>query len=403
MPGLGKAGDEAFSSLSWLLFAGGDDPVHRRVSARRRGWYGTSPRTFPTLRQLQGLRAAGDDARARVGRPPWWLNTQGAPGSISRSGGAKAGHQCVHSAEDKKFLRTWRPRLRRHRPRRHSLSAEHRHQSPAAGRLDHHPGRSPRNFLLTTRSRSSARSRKPAGAQDPSAPIRRRRSRALFSTRSIFGLGAYGVAAASLLYFDKSVHELTIAEAAYLAALPKAPTLLHPFRQRDRAVERRNYVIDRMKDDGYVTAQVADKAKREPLTVTARPTGAHILPPNISPRTFGADLRKVWRKRPVRGGLSVRTTLRPEDAGDGAQGAADGLVHFDEPRAIRGAWRRSTSSGDWGPKLADIRALNDIGWKSGGGAGDQRSGRPHRLPARARDRRRGVARSPGRHRSDRKA
>ena len=48
------------------------------------------------------------------------------------------------------------------------------------------------------------------------------------------GVSAYGVAAASLIYFDKSVHELTIAEAAYLAALPKAPTQLHPFRQRDR-------------------------------------------------------------------------------------------------------------------------------------------------------------------------
>src|SRR5207248_8399002 len=69
------------------------------------------------------------------------------------------------------------------------------------------------------------------------------------------GIGAYGVAAASLLYFDKSVHELTVPEAAYLAALPKAPNNYHPFRQRERAVERRNYVIDRMVEDHYVSAQ----------------------------------------------------------------------------------------------------------------------------------------------------
>src|SRR5215204_3236395 len=69
----------------------------------------------------------------------------------------------------------------------------------------------------------------------------------LYLNEIYLGVGAYGVAAASLLYFDKSVHELTIAEAAYLAALPKAPTQLHPFRQRERAIERRNYVIDRMK------------------------------------------------------------------------------------------------------------------------------------------------------------
>src|ERR1700742_1408916 len=68
----------------------------------------------------------------------------------------------------------------------------------------------------------------------------------LYLNEIYLGLGAYGVAAASLLYFDKSVNELTVAEAAYLAALPKGPSLLQPFRNHDRAVERRNWVIDRM-------------------------------------------------------------------------------------------------------------------------------------------------------------
>src|ERR1044072_1275592 len=71
----------------------------------------------------------------------------------------------------------------------------------------------------------------------------------LYLNEVYHGVGAYGVAAASLLYFDKSVHELSIAEAAYLAALPKAPNNYHPFRQRERALERRNYVIDRMAED----------------------------------------------------------------------------------------------------------------------------------------------------------
>ena len=74
----------------------------------------------------------------------------------------------------------------------------------------------------------------------------------LYLNEIYLGFSAYGIAAASLLYFDKSVHELTIAEAAYLAALPKAPSTLHPFRQRERATERRNYVIDRMVENGYV-------------------------------------------------------------------------------------------------------------------------------------------------------
>src|ERR1700726_3379419 len=99
----------------------------------------------------------------------------------------------------------------------------------------------------------------------------------LYLNEIYLGFGAYGVAAASLLYFDKSVHELTIAQAAYLAALPKAPSSLHPFRRHDEAVARRNYVIERMAEDHYITAEAGDKARKDPLDVTVRPTGAHIF------------------------------------------------------------------------------------------------------------------------------
>ena len=67
----------------------------------------------------------------------------------------------------------------------------------------------------------------------------------LYLNEIYLGLGNYGVAAAALNYFNKSVNELTLAEAAYLAALPKAPSNYHPFQNRERALERRNYVIDR--------------------------------------------------------------------------------------------------------------------------------------------------------------
>src|SRR3954464_13055344 len=94
----------------------------------------------------------------------------------------------------------------------------------------------------------------------------------LYLNEIYLGLGAYGVAAASLLYFDKSVHELTPAEAAYLAALPKAPNNYHPFRQRERAIERRNYVLDRMVEDRYLKTEEGEKAKKDPLAVTTRTT-----------------------------------------------------------------------------------------------------------------------------------
>jgi penicillin-binding protein 1A len=92
----------------------------------------------------------------------------------------------------------------------------------------------------------------------------------LYLNEIYLGLGAYGIAAASLLYFDKSVHELTPAEAAYLAALPKAPNNYNPFRQKERAIERRNYVLDRMIEDRYLKREDGEKSKKEPLVVTPR-------------------------------------------------------------------------------------------------------------------------------------
>ncbi|HKA71485.1 MAG TPA: penicillin-binding protein 1A [Xanthobacteraceae bacterium] len=183
----------------------------------------------------------------------------------------------------------------------------------------------------------------------------------LYVNEIYLGLGAYGIAAASLIYFDKSVHELTLAEAAYLAALPKAPSSLHPFRARDRAIERRNYVIDRMAEDRYVTQQEADKAKKEPLNVTPRPTGAHVFAAEYFAEEVRRDLfEKYGEKKLYEGGLSVRTTLDPKLQMMARKALTDGLVRFDEAQGYRGAVSKLDISGDWGVKFVDVKGLSDI-------------------------------------------
>src|SRR5262252_3098456 len=99
----------------------------------------------------------------------------------------------------------------------------------------------------------------------------------LYLNEIYLGLGAYGIAAASLVYYDKAVNELNVQEAAYLASLPKAPNNYHPFRQRERAIERRNWVIDRMAESGFVKTADAEKAKRLPLGVTSKSTNGHVF------------------------------------------------------------------------------------------------------------------------------
>jgi len=183
----------------------------------------------------------------------------------------------------------------------------------------------------------------------------------LYLNEIYLGFGAYGIAAASLLYFDKSVHELTVAEAAFLAALPKAPNNYHPFRRREEAIARRNYVIDRMLEDGHLKPAEADAAKKSPLNVTARPTGAHIF----AAEYFAEEVRrwlfeKYGEKTLYEGGLSVRTTLDPKLQVIARKALVDGLVRFDESQGWRGPVAKITWSGDWGPKLAEVRALSDV-------------------------------------------
>src|SRR5256885_3662602 len=218
-----------------------------------------------------------------------------------------------------------------------------------------------KNFLLTNEASFERKIKEALLALKIERTYSKEKILELYLNEIYLGMGAYGVAAASLLYFDKSVHELSAAEAAYLAALPKAPNNYHPCRQRERALERRNYVLDRMAEDHYITAQEAEKAKKEPLKITPRPTGAHIF----AAEYFAEEVRRYiydnfTEKKLYEGGLSVRTTLDPKMQVLARKVLVDGFVNFDEQHGYRGAVNKLEPAGDWGGKLADIRALSDI-------------------------------------------
>jgi penicillin-binding protein 1A len=177
-----------------------------------------------------------------------------------------------------------------------------------------------------------------------------------------FGLGSYGIAAASLTYFNKAVHELTLPEVAFLAALPKAPANYDPYRHPDRAVERRNWVIDRMVENGYLAADEAEIARRAPLEVKVR---------NTSPTVFAADyfaeevrrqLATMYGEKTLyEGGLSVRTSLDTNLQVMARKALMNGLVNFDMARGWRGPVARLDSlAPDWGVKLAEVPPLRDV-------------------------------------------
>jgi penicillin-binding protein 1A len=183
----------------------------------------------------------------------------------------------------------------------------------------------------------------------------------LYLNEIYLGLGAYGIAAASLVYFDKAVNELSVPEAAYLASLPKAPNNYHPFRQRERAIERRNWVIDRMAESGFVKSADAEKAKRSPLGVTSKATSAHVFAAEYFAEEVRRELyERYGEKKLYEGGLSVRTSLDPKLQVLARKVFTDGLVRFDETQGWRGPVTKIDIAGDWGVKLADVKSLSDV-------------------------------------------
>ncbi len=178
------------------------------------------------------------------------------------------------------------------------------------------------------------------------------------------GLGAYGVAAAALVYFDKSVHELTLAEAAYLAALPKAPNNYHPFREPERAIERRNWVLERMLLDGIITPEEHRAAVAEPLRVKPRARSQFLFASEYFAEEVRRELIELYGEESLYGGgLSVRTSLDPQLQEIARSALMDGLKRIDVQRT---GWRgpieelEVAPGEDWGPVIATVPRLADV-------------------------------------------
>jgi penicillin-binding protein 1A len=183
----------------------------------------------------------------------------------------------------------------------------------------------------------------------------------LYLNEIFFGLGAYGVAGAALTYFDKSVNELTVAEAAYLASLPKGPSNYNPFKHADRAIERRNWVIDQMVENGYVTREEGDKAKAEPLGVKPRRSGTYLFAAEYFTEEVRREIIARYGENALyEGGLSVRTTLDPQLQVWARESLQAGLIKYDTLRGYRGPVTKIDISGDWGVPLGAVKRLTDV-------------------------------------------
>lgn len=200
------------------------------------------------------------------------------------------------------------------------------------------------------------------------------------------GARAYGIGAAARNYFGKDIRYLAPEEAAYLAALPKAPSALHPIRNKDAAIARRNYVLNEMVDNGYLDEAVAEKAKKAPLVTrqtkeervedTYEWASAYMIE-EVRTQMLDALKREaeangiekpegIADKRLYGDGLQIRTTLDAEMQEYAADSLREGLHRYERSKGYRGPLDNIDTEGDWRKRLAKMHFMRDLqSWKLG--------------------------------------
>lgn len=158
----------------------------------------------------------------------------------------------------------------------------------------------------------------------------------LYLNEIYFGASNYGIAAAALNYFDKPLNQLSVAETAYLAALPKAPNNYHPIRNKEAALARRNWVIGRMYEENLITADQARSTIQEDIVLRQ-----HKTKDIIDAKFFAEDVRrfianKYGTQTLYEEGLVVHTTLNSFYQRLADEALRNGIIKFDRKKGWRG-------------------------------------------------------------------
>ncbi len=189
----------------------------------------------------------------------------------------------------------------------------------------------------------------------------------LYLNQIYLGNRAYGVAAASLNYFNKPLSELTISEAAYLAILPKGPANYQLPRNRERAIDRRNYAISRMLDRGYITEAQAAEARAADLVVSDRLNGDQFIAASHFVEEVRRQVQEQYGERALYdGGLAIRSTINTDFQLAAARALRAGLEEYDRRHEWRGPIAQGDAAGDVQAQLQAAPAPPQLsGWSRG--------------------------------------
>lgn len=176
----------------------------------------------------------------------------------------------------------------------------------------------------------------------------------LYLNQIYLGAGNYGVTTAALNYFNKSLDDLTIAEAAYLASLPKAPNNYAIDKHPEAALARRNWVIGQMREDGYINAAEAAAATAEPLKLHPRDQTEVVTSDYYAEEVRRELVARFGEDALYKGGLTVRTSLDPRLQAIADKVLRAGLQKYDREHGYRGPFTKIDAAANWPQALAGV-------------------------------------------------
>lgn len=202
-----------------------------------------------------------------------------------------------------------------------------------------------RNFFLSDRKTYSRKIRELFLALKIEKALSKDQILELYLNKIYLGNRAYGVGAAAHVYYGKNVQDLTIAQMAMIAGLPKAPSAFNPIVNPNRALERRGYVLTRMRDLGFITPNEFGQAMKAPITASLHTTDIQAPAPYMA-EMVRQYMFEHYGDRAYTDGFKVYTTLSAVDQSDAVRALRDDLVSYTRRHGYRGPEARVSLASD---------------------------------------------------------
>ncbi len=219
-----------------------------------------------------------------------------------------------------------------------------------------------KNFLLTNEVSLNRKIKEAILAFRIERALTKERILELYLNQIYLGSGAYGVAAASLEYFDKSIKELNYAEAALLAALPKAPSKYNPYRNVELAKFRRNLVLKNLFDNDFIDLNKYESLKKKEIDL--KKTKKVYLE---DAQYFIEDVRKniiekLSYEKVYKQGFNINTPINLELQKIATKSLRDGLINYDKRKGWHGVLANKKINSNWRKELKKYELEKTIGW-----------------------------------------